>query len=89
MKGYQGQSCAEAIRAVLTPGGVITFSDLYKKTRALGSWKDETIYQHLMACVVNLPPARRHWPGVHPFLFLREDGRYEIFDPRIHPKTLD
>ena len=89
MQGYNGESCAEAIRSVVTNGGAMTFSELHRQTRALGSWKDDTIYQHLMACVVNLLPARRHWPGVQPFLFLREDGRYEIFNPKVHPQTQD
>ncbi len=32
-----------------------------------------------MSLVVNLPPARHHWPKSKPFLFLHGDGRYELY----------
>ncbi len=38
-----------------------------------------------MWLVVNLPPAYRHWSNApERFLFLREDGRYELYDPEKH-----
>lgn len=88
-KGYQGESCAEAIKASFRPGEIRPFSEIFKRTRERGPWKDETIWQHLMSLVVNLPPARRHWGGANPFLFLRPDGQYELHDSKRHPKIVE
>jgi hypothetical protein len=71
-----------------TPGEVVTFSDLYARVRRKGSWKDGAIWQHLMSCVVNLPPARKHWKSTKPFLFIRPDGAYELYNPQVHPKVI-
>ena len=88
-KGNQGESCAEAVRSSLKPGGVVPFSELYKRIKQKGNWKDDTIWQHLMCLIVNLPPARHHWKTVMPFLFLHGDGRYELYNPQKHPKTIE
>ena len=88
-KGNQGESCAEAVRSSLKPGEVAAFSELYKRVKQKGDWKDETIWQHLIGLIVNLPPARHHWKTAVPFLFLHGDGRYEIYDPQKHPKTIE
>jgi hypothetical protein len=88
-KGNQGESCAEAVRSSLKPGEVATFSELYKRIKKIGNWKDETIWQHLIGLIVNLPPARHHWKTAVPFLFLHGDGRYELYDPQKHPKTIE
>jgi hypothetical protein len=88
-KGVKGESCAEAIRESIRRGEVLTFSEFFKRVREKGSWKDETIWQHLMALVVNLPPAKYHWPNKRPFLFLHGDGRYSLYDSEIHPKVQD
>jgi hypothetical protein len=42
-----------------------------------------------MSCVTNLPPARRHWKGRQPLLFLHGDGRYELYDEKVHPQVVD
>ncbi|MHB1134563.1 MAG: hypothetical protein ACYC4L_19505 [Chloroflexota bacterium] len=84
-KGYNGESCSEAIREALQPGEVVTFRELLQRVRLRGEWKDEMLWQHLMAVVVNLPPARLHWPRRAPFLFLHGDGRYELYDRDRHP----
>jgi len=84
-KGYQGESCAEAIRASIRPGEIVSFSELSQRVEKKGAWKDSTIWQHLMALVVNLPPARYHWENVTPFLFLHGDGRYELYSEDKHP----
>jgi hypothetical protein len=68
---------------------VATFSDLYKRVKQKGDWKDETIWQHLIGLIVNLPPARHHWKNFAPFLFLHGDGRYELYDSQKHPKTIE
>ncbi len=46
---------------------------------------DDTIWQYMMSLVVNLPPAWKHWPQLTDrFLFLREDGVYELYDEARH-----
>jgi hypothetical protein len=87
-KGLYGESCAEAVRASIRAGEKVTFGELYKRTRRRGTWKESTLHQHLMALVVNLPPARLHWPGVAPFLMLNPDGTYELYDSRSHPRVV-
>lgn len=87
-KGNQGQSCAEAIRSSLKMGETITFSELYQRVKQNGAWKDETIWQHMMGLIVNLPPARQHWKSMMPFLFIHGDGRYELYNPQKHPKII-
>lgn len=89
VKGARGESCADAIRQVMQPGKIMTFTDLYNSVKKMGTWKDETIWQHLMALVVNLPPASRHWPNKAQFLFLRPDGRYELYQPGVHPQVIE
>lgn len=88
-KGHKGETCAEATRSVIKPGEVLAFKELFGRIRKMGSWKDDAIWQHLMGLVVNLPPARHHWPSTKPFLFLRPDGRYELYNSKVHPKVLD
>lgn len=88
-RGHEGQSCAKAIRAVMRPGEVLTFSELFSKVKQMGTWSDYTIWQHLMALAVNLRPARDRWTTIKPFLFLHEDGRYERYDPKVHPASID
>ena len=88
-KGYRGESCSDAIRSALKPGELIPFSELYQRVKQKGSWKNETIWQHLMALIVNLPPARHHWKSIKPFLFLHPDGRYELYDKNKHPAVVE
>ena len=80
-------TCREAIKKAILElgGGPVTAEELFSKVRSMGDWSDDTIWQHLMWLVVNLPPAYRHWPNApERFLFLREDGRYELYDPEKH-----
>lgn len=88
-KGYQGESCADAIRSSLKPGEIVSFTELFQRTKQKGSWKEESIWQDMMASIVNLPPARRHWKSSVPFLFLHGDGRYELYDANKHPKIIE
>jgi hypothetical protein len=87
-KGHGGEPCAEAIRASIGPNEVVPASELTTRVKKRGTWKDETICQHLMALVVNLPPAREHWLNARPFLFLRPDGQCEFYGELKHPKTI-
>lgn len=80
-------TCRKAVKRVLVElgGGPVTAEELFNRVKSMGEWSDDTIWQHLMALVVNLPPAYRHWPNMpERFLFIREDGRYELYDPRKH-----
>jgi hypothetical protein len=88
-KGYQGESCGDAIRSLLIPNEVVTFSELFKRVKQKGTWKDDSIWQDMMANIVNLPPARYHWKSNKPFLFIHGDGRYELYDPQKHPKVVE
>ncbi len=85
-KGYKGESCSSALRSVIKPDEIVSSSELFKRVHKLGAWSDDTIWQHLIAHVVNLPPARYHYTGFEPFLFLHIDGRYELYDPELHPQ---
>ena len=87
-KGNRGESCSDAVRSSLKPGEIVTFSELYRRVIQKGSWKDETVWQHLIALIVDLPAARYHWKSVKPFLFLHGDGRYELYNLDKHPKTI-
>lgn len=80
-------SCREAISESVDELGAGPFKaeSLFKRTREKGDWTDDTIWQHLMHLVINLPPAYRHWsPKTERFLVLREDGLYERYVPRKH-----
>ncbi len=80
-------TCREAIKKAILElgGGPVTAEELFSKVGSMGDWSNDTIWQHLMWLVVNLPPAYRHWPNApERFLFLRENGRYEIYDPEKH-----
>lgn len=89
-KGYQGQSCAEAIRECFRDGEQpLPYSVIISEVKKKGSWKEITIWRHLMSTVVNLIPARYEWKGTEKFLFLRPDGRYELFNETKHPKPIE
>lgn len=77
-------TCREAIRASMNElgEGPVSAEQIFAATRGKGGWTDDTIWQHLMHLVVNLPPAYRHWsPTAERFLLLREDGLYEMYSP--------
>ena len=89
-KGYQGQSCAEAIRECFRFGNEpLSYSEIMAQVRKKGSWKEITIWRHLMSTVVNLIPARYEWKTVRNFLFLRPDGQYELFNKSKHPEPIE
>jgi len=80
-------TCREAIKQAILElgGGPVTAEELFNRVRSMGDWSDDTIWQHLMWLTVNLPPAYRHWPNApERFLFLREDGRYELYNSEKH-----
>ncbi len=89
-KGYQGQSCADAIRESfhyrVQP---LPYSAIIAEVKGKGSWKEITIWRHLMSTVVNLIPARYEWRTTEKFLFLRPDGQYELFSRIKHPNPIE
>ena len=90
VKGYKGQSCADAIREcfyhVKQP---LSYSEIVSHVKKEGSWKEITIWRHLMSTVVNLIPARYEWKTSRKFLFLRPDGQYELFNKWKHPEPIE
>ena len=89
-KGYKGQSCADAIRECFQKGEQpLSYSEIMSQVKTKGSWKEITIWRHLMATVVNLIPARYEWKTAKQFLFLRPDGRYELFNKGKHPEPIE
>lgn len=84
-KGHRGQSCADAIYEVVATHQPVRFEDVFDKVRLQGAWTPDTIHQHMMQLVVNLPPAYRRWPSRRDrFLFLRPDGLYELYNQARH-----
>lgn len=85
VKGYDGQTCAEAIYEVVAPNQPARFEEVFDSVSRKGAWRPDTIYQHMMLLVVNLPPAYHHWrTAPERFLFLRPDGLYELYDEAKH-----
>lgn len=88
-KGNKGQSCGEAIHDCFSDKSeVLSFSQLMEAVQKQGDWKKTTIWRHMMSTVVNLIPARYEWTN-DKFLFLRPDGRYELYDEKKHPKPIE
>ena len=87
-KGYKGETCAEAIeKAIHLLGNRASAEDVFAQVRKMGSWTENNIWQELIAHIVNLPPSYKHYYMVPPekrFLFLREDGNYELYKPEWH-----
>jgi hypothetical protein len=88
-KGFHGEPLREAIRSIVQPGKVLSFSEIVIEIKKKGAWKDDSIYQTLMAHVRNLVPAKYRWHAREQFLFLRANGRYELYNPEIHPKVVE
>jgi hypothetical protein len=83
--GANGESCYDAIAGIVKNGARLRYSEIVRKVRNAGTWRDATIRRHLMSMVTNLPPARDEWKNTVPILFLNPDGTYERFDPNRHP----
>lgn len=89
-KGYKGESCSEVIKNCFKDGKqTLSYSQIFSSVRSQGDWTDTTICRHLMSTVVNLIPARFEWVSTEKFLFLRPDGRYELYNESIHPEPVE
>ena len=87
-KGHEGETCAEAMRmAIVALGCRASAQDVFDRVREMGDWTEDNIWQELIAHVVNLPPSYKHYymvPQGKRFLFLREDGNYELYQTKWH-----
>lgn len=89
-KGYQGQSCQEEIyNFVSNAVGPVTYSEIHRALSNKEIGKTITVWRILMSVIVNLIPARHEWESSRPFLFLRPDGRFELYDKNKHPAVIE
>lgn len=85
-KGPSGETGYDATQEAIEELGMATADEIFKeiKQKYPGIWADDTIWQQIMYCTVNLRPAYEHWDWKHKILFLHEDGRYELYDLEVH-----
>lgn len=87
-KGYNGESCAEVVCAVIVQLRRADARTIFDAVRQRGKWEEDGIWQNLMSCVDNLPSAYIRWPTKEKCLLLREDGTYEAYEPSVHGQYL-
>ena len=84
-RGYTPETCTEAIRWALgNLGNRASAEAIFNAVRSKGHWTDETIWSSIENLTVNCPPAYRHSGSGSRFLFLREDGNYELYQQEWH-----
>jgi len=87
-KGHYGETCNEATReAIKLLGSRASGQSLFDKVREMGYWTDDNIWQEQISRTINLPASYGHYPDVLPekrYLFLCEDGDYELYQPARH-----
>ena len=85
---YEPETCAGAIRSALAKSaGRATAEELFNVVKRAGHWTDDNIWQEMLSHTVNLPASYHHYAAITPaqrFLYLREDGNYEMYDPAWH-----
>jgi hypothetical protein len=85
---FEPETCASALMSALARSGNRASADeLFLQVKKTGHWTVEIIWTELLSHTVNLPPAYHRFPattGAQRFLFLREDGNYEMYDPTWH-----
>jgi hypothetical protein len=91
-RAYEPETCSGAIRSALArSAGKATAEELFNQVKRAGHWTDDNIWQEMLSHTVNLPPSYHHYAIVtlaQRFLFLREDGNFEMFDPNWHGRYL-
>ena len=77
-------TCAEAIEEAVRKIGMATADQIYNylKEHYPDRWTSDSISQSIMCAIVNLEPAALHWQGARTFLFMHEDGRFELEERR-------
>jgi hypothetical protein len=89
-KGKNGETCKQLIEAAIKRlGSPCHARELFEEVKNNWQGSEDAIWQHLMSLVVNLAPAYFHWRTREKFLFLREDGQYELYDPSKHGTYVD
>ena len=85
-KAPGGMSAGEALLEVIQKRRKISASELFEEVKHMGQncWTDDSISQRMMWHTVNLWPAYIHWPSGERFLFHKEDGSYELYEPSRH-----
>jgi len=87
------ETCPAALHAALTKmGSRASAQSLFEYVRRLGHWTDSHIWQTMFAHSVNIPPSYYLHGLVTPdqrFMFLRDDGNYELYDPSWHGKYIN
>jgi hypothetical protein len=82
------ETCPAALRSALAQmGSRATAETLFEQVRQQRHWTDANIWQTMLSHTVNLPASYRVYGLVAPeerFLFLREDGNYELYDRTWH-----
>lgn len=85
-KGPNGMSAKDAFLEVIHKRRKIPASELFEEVKIMGqgAWTDDHIAQRMMWHTANLWAAYMHWPSGERFLFLKEDGSYELYEPSRH-----
>ena len=82
------ETCPAALRQALAQmGGRASAQTLFEQVKKLGHWTDSAIWQTMFSHSVNVPASYHLYGMVTPtqrFLFLREDGNYEMYDRNWH-----
>ena len=82
------ETCPAALRAALVQMGGRAFAQaLFEQVQKRGHWTDGNIWQTILSHTVNYPPSYHLYSMVAPmqrFLFLREDGNFEMYDRNWH-----
>jgi len=82
------ETCPTALRAALMKIGTrASAQTLFEQVKRLGHWTDSHIWETMFSYSVNIPSSYYLFGLITPgqrFLFLREDGNYELYDPIWH-----
>ena len=58
------------------------------ESRYPGEWQPATLRAHLYACAINNPKAYVHHPNSERFLYKRADGKFELYEEKMHGPNL-
>jgi hypothetical protein len=87
-RSQEPETCPSALRSALVQmGNRASAQALVEQVRKKGHWTDGNIWQTVISHTVNFPPSYHMYSMVTPaqrFLFLREDGNYEMYDRNWH-----
>ena len=85
---FEPETCRRLLDQALEKyGNRATAEDLFQAIARTGHWTDDTIWQTIMESIVNIPVLFYKYPIVpieQRFLFQREDGYFERYDPKWH-----